>query len=103
MRRFLTATILLAAPLLAACVSSNSAEGREAEAYAKCSYSPGPKEREACIKTELALIEARDRKEAEAAKADQEAAERRQAELEAAGVPRDDAAQTTDSGLHWPR
>ena len=47
MRRFLTATILLAAPLLAACVSSNSAEGREAEAYAKCSYSPGPKEREA--------------------------------------------------------
>jgi hypothetical protein len=94
--------LALALPLLAGCVSTNSAEGREAEAYARCSYSPGPDERAKCMKTELALIEARDRKEAERVQADREAAERRQAELEASGVPRDAARQTVDSGLRTP-
>ena len=94
--------IALALPLMAGCVSSNSAEGRQSEAYARCSYTPGPAERATCIKTELALIEARDRQEAEKAQSDREAAERRQAELEASGVPRDKAKQTVDSGLHPP-
>jgi len=94
--------ILLALPLLAGCVSSNSAEGRKSEAYARCKYSPGPEEREACMKTELALIEARERTEAERIQTDREAAEQRQAVLEASGVPRDKAEQTIDSGLRPP-
>ena len=95
--------VLLALPLMAGCVSSNSAEGRQAEAYARCKYSPGPKERESCIKTELALIEARERNEAAKVDADREAAERRQSELEASGVPRDAAKQVYDPGLHPPQ
>ncbi|MEZ5998475.1 MAG: hypothetical protein R3B98_07260 [Hyphomonas sp.] len=102
MKRLLAAA-LIAAPLLGACVSSNSAEGRQAEAYARCKYSPGPDARDKCMKTELALIEARDRKEAERVKTDQEDAERRQAELEASGVPSDDAKQVVNSGLHVPK
>ncbi|MEZ5945836.1 MAG: hypothetical protein R3C04_03110, partial [Hyphomonas sp.] len=86
MKRLLAATLLVA-PLLGACVSSNSAEGRKAEAYARCKYSPGPEARDKCMKTELALIEAREQKEADRLQSDREAAERRQAELEAAGVP----------------
>ena len=94
--------LALALPLLAGCVSSNSAESRQAEAYARCSYAPGPDERAKCMKTELALIEARDRKEAERVQTDREAAEQRQAVLEASGVSREDAKQTTESGLHLP-
>jgi len=94
--------ILLALPLMAGCVSANSEEGNMAEAYAKCSYAPGPKEREKCIKTELALIEARDRADAQQIQSDREAAEQRQAILEASGVSREDAKQTTDSGLRIP-
>jgi len=70
----------LALPLLAGCVSTNSADGREAEAYARCSYSPGPDERAKCMKTELALIEARDQKDAD----------------------REAARQTVESGQHAP-
>lgn len=98
--------LLLAAcfslPVLAGCVSSNSAEGRQSEAYARCSYTPGPKERAACIKTELALIEARERRENDKVAADREAAEQRQSQLEAQGVPRDKAKQVYDSGLRLP-
>ena len=92
------AAVLLALPLMAGCVSSNSAEGRQAEAYAHCKYSPGPKERETCIKTELALIEARERKEVEKLRTDQEAAEQRQAVLEASGVPHDKAKEAVGGG-----
>ena len=94
--------ILLALPLMAGCVSSNSQEGNMAEAYAKCSYAPGPKEREKCIKTELALIEARDRADAERVQSEREAAEQTQAILEASGIPREEAKQTSDSGLRLP-
>ena len=82
---------LLALPLMAGCVSSNSAEGRQSEAYARCSYTPGPDERAKCMKTELALIEARERKDAETTQADRDDAEQRQARLEASGVPHDKA------------
>lgn len=94
--------ILIGLPLLAGCVSSNSAEGRQSEAYARCSYTPGPKERAACIKTELALIEARERQENDRVQAEREAAEQRQSQLEAQGVPRDKAEQPYDSGLRLP-
>ena len=94
--------IILALPLMAGCVSSNSQEGNMAEAYARCSYAPGPTEREKCIKTELALIEARDRANAERVQSEREAAEQTQSQLEAMGVPREDARQTTDSGLSLP-
>ncbi|MEZ5947453.1 MAG: hypothetical protein R3C04_11510 [Hyphomonas sp.] len=40
--------------------------------------------------------------EADRLQSDREAAERRQAELEAAGVPSDEAKQVIDSGLRWP-
>ena len=102
-QRIALTAALIALPLMAGCVSANSAEGRQAEAYARCSYTPGPEERAACIKTELALIEARDRAAAEKIKSDQEAAEQRQAILEASGVPREDAKQTIDSGLRPPQ
>ncbi|KCZ83188.1 hypothetical protein HAD_15912 [Hyphomonas adhaerens MHS-3] len=92
----------LALPLMAGCVSANSQESNKAEAYAKCSYTPNPDAREKCIKTELALIEARQRSDAQRIQTDREAAEERQAILEASGVSREDAKQTTDSGLHLP-
>jgi len=94
--------LALALPLLAGCVSATAAESRQAEAYARCSYAPGPDERARCMKTELALIEARDRKEADRAQADHEAAEHRQAVLEASGMSSNDAKQTVDSGLRTP-
>ena len=96
------ALMIAALPLMAGCVSANSAEARQSEAYARCKYAPGPEAREKCMKTELALIEARERREAEQIKADQEAAEQRQAILEASGVSREDAKQTVDSGLRLP-
>ncbi len=62
--------ILLALPLMAGCASSNSQENNKAEAYAKCSYTPNPDARQKCIKTELALIEARERAAAERVQSD---------------------------------
>ncbi|MCA8892848.1 MAG: hypothetical protein KDA56_13755 [Hyphomonas sp.] len=94
--------IMLATPLMAGCVSANSAEGAKAEAYAKCRYAPGPEEREKCMKTELALIQARERNEAQRIQTNREDAEQRQAILEASGVSREDAKQTIESGLHLP-
>lgn len=94
--------IMLATPLMAGCVSANSAEGAKAEAYAKCRYAPGPEEREKCMKTELALIQARERSEAQRIQTNREDAEQRQAILEASGVSREDAKQTIESGLHLP-
>ena len=94
--------IMLATPLMAGCVSANSAEGAKAEAYAKCRYAPGPEEREKCMKTELALIQARERNEAKRIQTNREDAEQRQAILEASGVSREDAKQTIESGLHLP-
>ncbi|MEZ6001825.1 hypothetical protein [Hyphomonas sp.] len=94
--------IFLALPLMAGCVSANSQEGNKAEAYARCSYTPNPDARAKCIKTELALIEARERAEAERVQSNREAAEQTQSQLEAMGVPREDAKQTTDSGLSLP-
>ena len=73
--------IMLATPLMAGCVSANSAEGAKAEAYAKCRYAPGPEEREKCMKTELALIQARERNEAQRIQTNREDAEQRQAIL----------------------
>lgn len=95
--------VLIAMPMLAGCVSANGPEGRQAEAYSKCRYAPGAEAREKCMKTELALIEARERNEAQREEEDRQAAERRQAELQAMGVPEDKAKQSHDSGLRPPR
>ncbi|MEZ6012070.1 MAG: hypothetical protein R3C08_09400 [Hyphomonas sp.] len=104
MKRFPAPALLiaLALPLMAGCVAASNNEANQAEAYSRCSYTPGPKERAACIKTELALIEARERRDAEKVQTDREAAERRQAELEASGLSSEDARQTVDSGLSLP-
>lgn len=93
---------VLTLPLLAGCVSSNSAEANQAEAYARCKYSPGPDARDKCMKTELALIQARERQRAQNIADDRADAEQRQSVLEAQGVSRDDAKQTVDSGLGLP-
>ena len=94
----LFALAVLTLPALAGCVSSNSTEGRQSEAYARCSYSPGPKEREECMKAQMALLEARDRKADAQTDADRAAAEQRQAVLEASGVPRDQARKAVGGG-----
>ena len=96
------ALALLVLPLMAGCASASSAERRHSEAYAHCKYSPGPKERETCIKTELALIEARERKEAQEADAEHEAAEQRQAIREASGMTAEDARESVQNGLRPP-
>ncbi len=97
------ALALIALPLLAACTTVSGDEARRAEAYSNCRASPGPDARESCMKTQIALLEARDRREAERVVADQEAAERRQAEREAMGVPSDEAKEAVDSGLRIPK
>ena len=94
--------IILALPLMAGCVSSNRHDANKAEAYANCRYTPNPDARDKCVKTELALIEARQRNEAQRIQSDREDAEQRQAILEASGIPREDAKQTVDSGLRAP-
>ena len=98
------ALILIASvPLLAACSSTSGPEYRKQVAWNRCASSPGPEARASCIKTQIALLEAADRANAESIKAKQEDAEDRQARIEAHGVPADKAQQTTDSGLTWPK
>ena len=99
----LAITALACLPLLAACSSTSGPEYRQQVAWNRCANSPGPEARASCIKTQIALLEAADRAEAESVKARQEEAEDRQARIEAHGVPADKAKQTTDSGLTWPK
>ncbi len=101
--KHLVITILASLPLLSACTATSGPEYRNQVAWNRCANSPGPEARASCIKTQVALLEAADRAEAESVKAKQEAAEDRQARIEAHGVPADKAKQTTDSGLDWPR
>lgn len=98
----LAITVLASLPLLAACTATSGPEYRKQVAWNRCASSPGPEARASCMKTQIALLEAADRANAESVKAKQEAAEDRQARIEAHGVPADKAQKTTDSGLHWP-
>ncbi|KCZ89422.1 hypothetical protein [Hyphomonas johnsonii] len=99
----LAASLLVALPLVTACAATSGPEYRKSVAWNRCASSPGPDARASCIKTQIALMEAADRSEAQSVKASQEAAEDRQAKLEAHGVPADKAKQTTDSGLKLPK
>ena len=95
MKRFAIIT-LASLPLLAACAATSGPEYRQQVAWNRCASSPGPE-------AQVALLEAADRAEADSIQAKQQAAEDRQAQAEAYGVPSDVAKQTTDSGLHWPK
>lgn len=99
----LVITVLASLPLLAACTATSGPEYRKQVAWNRCASSPGPEARASCIKTQIALLEAADRANAESVKTRQEDAEDRQARIEAHGVPADKAKQTTDSGLTWPK
>ena len=99
----LALAVLACLPLITACAATSGPEYRKSVAWNRCANSPGPEARASCIKTQIALMEAADRAEAESIKADQLAAEDRQARIEAQGVPADKAEQTTDSGLRLPK
>jgi hypothetical protein len=99
----LAITVLASLPLLAACATTSGPEYRKQVAWNRCASSPGPEARASCMKTQIALLEAADRADAESIKARQEDAEERQARIEAHGVPADKAQQTTESGLTWPK
>lgn len=96
-------TVLASVLLLTACSSTSGPEYRKQVAWNRCASSPGPEARASCMKTQIALLEAADRANAESIKARQQDAEDRQSRIEAHGVPADKAQQTTDSGLAWPK
>jgi len=102
MKRLVIIT-LASLPLLAACSATSGAEYRKQVAWNRCANSPGPDARASCITTQIALMEAADRAEAESLQARRQEAEDRQAQAEAHGVPPEAARQTTDSGLRWPK
>ncbi|KJS35604.1 MAG: hypothetical protein VR74_02950 [Hyphomonas sp. BRH_c22] len=102
MKRLVIIT-LASLPLLAACTATSGADYRKQVAWNRCANSPGPDARESCITTQIALMEAADRAEAESLQARRQEAEDRQAQAEAHGVPPEAARQTTDSGLTWPK
>ena len=83
----LAITALACLPLLAACSSTSGPEYRQQVAWNRCANSPGPEARASCIKTQIALLEAADRAEAESVKARQEAAEDRQDPQERRAAP----------------
>lgn len=101
-KTLLTTVLLICPPLLAGCVTKSAAEVRRAEAWSRCQTAPNPEIRDRCIETEIALMEAQDRKNAASRAAREQEAEDRQAVLEAHGVPADKAEQTVDSGLKLP-
>lgn len=101
MKRTLFLAALIATPLLVqACASAD--QTRRTEAWSRCSKAPNPDIRDRCIQTEMALIEDRERQELESRQKAEQRAEERQAQLEAHGVPSDEARQTVESGLKVP-
>ncbi|MDX1292561.1 MAG: hypothetical protein R3265_07110 [Hyphomonas sp.] len=103
MKLRLIAAALVALPTLAACASSSADQARRAEAWSRCRTAPNPETRDRCIETEIALLEARESQEAASRAERDRLAEERQARLEAQGISREDARQTTESGLQVPR
>lgn len=102
MKAPMIAAALIALPTLIACASSSGDSARRAEAWSRCRTAPDPETRDRCIETEVALLEAREERDAASRAERDRAAEERQAVLEAQGISRDDARQTTDSGLRLP-
>jgi hypothetical protein len=103
MKAPLFAAALLIAPLLAGCATSSRDQANRAEAWSRCRTAPNPETRDRCIETEIALLEARQDREAASRAADRKAAEEREAIREAQGISREDARETTDSGLRAPQ
>lgn len=102
MKRAYTAVAIALIAMLPACTTKSAAQLRRSEAWSRCANSPTPETRNTCIETEIALIEARDRSDAESRARAVQDAEDRQAKLEASGVPRDAARQTTESPIDIP-
>ena len=101
-RAALLALLTCSSLLVQACASTSADQVRRSEAWSRCRTAPNPEVRDRCIKTEVALMEARERNETESRENAQREAEDRQGVLEAHGVPSDEARQTVDSGLRIP-
>ena len=102
MKASLIAAALIALPTLVACTTSSVDQANRAEAWSRCRTAPNPETRDRCIQTEIALLEARQEREAASYAEKKRAAEERQAVNEAQGISREDARQTTESGLRQP-
>ncbi len=102
MKIILAAALLMTGPVLAGCSSTSGESARRAEAWSRCSTAPNPEIRDRCIETEIALLEAKEQKDADSRAAYEKEAEQRQAVLEAQGVPEDKAKQVIDHGLKLP-
>ena len=82
--------------------TSSIDQTNRAEAWSRCRTAPNPETRDRCIETEMALMTARQEREAASRAERRKAAEESQAIHEAQGISREDARQTTDSGLRLP-
>ena len=102
MKASLSAAALIALPTLVACATSSIDQTNRAEAWSRCRTAPNPETRDRCIETEMALMTARQEREAASRAERRKAAEESQAIHEAQGISREDARQTTDSGLRLP-
>ncbi|MEH6694377.1 MAG: hypothetical protein V7675_05005 [Hyphomonas sp.] len=104
MKNALILTALLSGTmLLGACASNAAAKERQQIAWSRCASSPGPVARESCVTTQLALLEAADRAEAESLAAKQRSYENRDAEREASGMSPEMARGSSDPGIQLPR
>jgi hypothetical protein len=103
MKASLIAAALIALPILAACATSSVDQANRAEAWSRCRTAPDPDTRDRCIETEMALMTARQEREAASRAEKRKAAEESQAIHEAQGLPRDAVQETTDSGLSIPK
>jgi hypothetical protein len=99
-----TLTALLSgALLLGACASASAAKEREQIAWSRCANSPGPEARKSCVTTQISLLEAADRAEAESIAARQRQYENREADRVASGVSPEMARESSDPGIELPR
>tara|TARA_R110000787_G_scaffold14348_8_gene44310 strand:- start:8684 stop:8998 length:315 start_codon:yes stop_codon:yes gene_type:complete len=104
MKNALILTALLSGTLLlGACASDRIAKEREQIAWSRCANSPGPEARKACVTTQIALLEAAARAEAESIAARQRSYENREADRVASGVSPEMARESSDPGIELPR
>ena len=95
MKASLIAAALIALPTLVACATSSIDQTNRAEAWSRCRTAPNPETRDRCIETEMALMTARQEREAASRAERRKAAEESQAIHEAQGISREDARQTS--------
>lgn len=99
----IAAALLVAGPFLAGCATSSVDKRNRAEAWSRCRTAPDPETRDRCIDTEVALLEARQERNAASYAERMKAAEEREAINEAQGLPREAVRETVDSGLRAPK